>query len=237
MNLSVRVFMAICAVVVVACGPAAVSAAPPEIPQYQSAQIVTEVNISEQDILGFLQMAMLAFGTSAKGAEGQIGQFVQAIDLETLANALSEVKYVRILQFHLAQPAAPADILAFYAENIGPDWHRIVWDISQPGRGSMVLVQPGLTELMIVGVMPPKPQKKDEDEASQPEPSVQKIAVVRTVGMVNLEKFAAWAGNAVAQFSRIEETKRQEKEAAKAAASEETSESNTLVDQKGTGSH
>jgi hypothetical protein len=223
-KLVVAAFLTVCVVAMAACGPAAASVAAPEIPKYGAAQVVTEVNISEQDILGFLQMAMLAFGTSARGAEGEVGRFVQAIDLETLANALSDLKYVRILQFHLAQPAAPADVLAFYAENIGPGWHRIVWDVSQPGRGSMVLVQPGLTELMVVGVMPTKQAKHDEDEVAQPEPAGQTIAIIRTIGMVNLEKFAAWAGNAVAQFSRIEEDKRREKEAAKAAAAEETSE-------------
>jgi len=181
----------------------------PEIPVFNEAELVTEVNISDKDVLDYLRLGALAFGASAKGAKGEIGEFVQAVDLESLAAAISDLKYVRMLQFRLAQPEEPRRILDFYTSAAGAGWNRILWDISTPGRGVMMLAKPGLGEVMAVAVMPEKPAKPEfeeegvtgKDQEEESEPSSQRLVVGRTVGMVNLQKLGAWAGKVLVKFS------------------------------------
>jgi len=195
----------------------------PEIPSYPNAELVTEVNISDQDLLSYLQMGMLAFGSSAKGAVGEIGGIVKALDLETLANAISGLKYVRMLQFKPAELVKPADVLSFYAENIGQGWNRILWDISQPGRAFMVLAQPGMNEVLGVAVMAEKaakPEGKESGEAAEVPKLDQRIVVARTLGMFDIQKLASWAGKAIVKFSEID--KQQKEAAAKKPAAKST---------------
>ena len=185
--------------------------APPEIPVYGQAELVTEVNISDQAILGYMRMGMQAFGASSKTAEGEIGSFVKAIDLETLASAISGLKYIRLLQFKIAQPDDPLKILDFYTQNVGQNWQRVLWDISQPGRAFMVMMRPGGSEVIAVAVMNEKPimqEKVEGAEATQPEPLGQRLVVSRTVGMVDVEKLGSWSGKLIVKISQMQEQQR-----------------------------
>ena len=194
----------------------------PTVAIFDDAKVVTEVNISQQDILGYLQMAVFAFGMSAKSAEGEVGQFIQAMDLEMLSDCLSDIKYLRLLQMVPGTKVQPVDVLSFYEQNLGAEWNRLIWDISTPSYGFSVLAKPGLSELMVVGVAPAKREKSADKNVAKSEPTEQRIAVLRTVGMANMEKFGTWFGNALAKFSQIAEAKKKEKEAAAATPETET---------------
>lgn len=189
----------------------------PLIPVYGNAELITEVNISEQDILGYLQIGLAAFGGTAKGAVGELGEVVKAADLETLASALSGLKQVRILQFQLGQVETSARVLDFYMNSIGPGWRRILWDVSKPYSGFMLITDSGMNNTLLVAVEPPKPPASEKGEKpAVVAPVPQRLVVIRAVGMIDIQKLGTWMGNAVTRFSQIHERERKEK-AAKAS--------------------
>jgi hypothetical protein len=214
----VRIMKVIALVVLLAClcmpafcqAPAAPTMAPPDVPTFGSAELVTEINVSDQDLLQYLQLGMMAFGSTAKSAQGEMGEIVQAIDLETLASAISDLKYVRVLQFKMAKPDGAKKILDFYSSGVGEGWNRIMWDVSQPGQGYAILAKPGMSEALAVAVMPEGARKLIPANAETTKPAAQQaqlIIVGRTVGMVDVQKLGAWAGTAMVKFSQMRERK------------------------------
>lgn len=164
---------------------AAVSS-PPEIQTPPGATLVTEINISDQDVLGMIKQAIPAFAQASAGAKGSWGDTLKNIDLNTLAEAIEDVRGVRATQFKLGAGAAPDKILTFYQGQLDPadGWSRILYDTSMVKNGVVAVYSRGGQDFFAVSVDAGK----------------QTAFVVRTVGFVNVPKLAAWAGKSARFF-------------------------------------
>jgi len=171
-----------------------------ELPVYEGAQLITEVNLTEEDVLGQLRAAIQSFGATASGAKGDIGAAIQAFDPKGLADAMAGLKSVSVRRYALTEPADVRGILSFYTSAAGSGWRRMLWDVSMPGQGFMALVRPGMKEILGVGIVAEPRPKPAEGEAPPTEPPARTLSVARVEGMVDMSKLGAWAGNLVKYF-------------------------------------
>ena len=194
-----------------AAASAAMAADALEIPAYAKAHVVTEINLTDQQILAQVQGAVAAFSSAMQGAEGPLATQAQVFDLDSLAGAISGLKAVRLARFALDPRANPAQVLDFYAKGIAKGWTRVIWDISKPGQGYMIMMKPEGDQLLFAAVMPEKKAKQAEGEKAVPIPVG--LTVARTDGMVDLPKLASWFGNVLSRMSQVQQ--KQQEEAAK----------------------
>jgi hypothetical protein len=166
--------------------------APPEIVAPPGGALITEVNLSDNDVLGMLKQAIDAFAQSSKGAKGEIGQGLKAVDLSTLAEAIQGVSAIRAMQFKLTPGTSAGAVLNFYQTQLPTTqgWSRILFDTSMAPKGAMAVYTRGGQEYFSIGI----------------DPSKNRAYVARTIGSVDVPKFASWLGG-VAKFASTMEAK------------------------------
>lgn len=167
----------------------------PEIAIPPGGTLVTEINLSENDLLGVIKQAIPAFTQSAAGATGEIGQLIKNIDLNTFVEAIQGVRHIRAMQFKLSSGAAPSTILRFYENRLAAEensaWTRTLFDASSPEKGQVMVLTKGGQEYFGVAT--------DTKES--------RVFVIRTVGSVDMVKLAAWAGQTAKLISEMKSKK------------------------------
>jgi hypothetical protein len=162
----------------------------PEIPTPPGTKLVTEINLSDNDVLGMIKQSIPAFNQAASGTSGELGGFLVTLDLNSLSDAIRDVKQVRAMQFKMVQKCDPAGIVSFFEDKLpaSEGWSRILYDTSAIPNGAAAVYSRVGQDFFVVGVDPAKSM----------------IYVVRTVGFVDVAKLAAWAGKAVKVYSEIQ---------------------------------
>lgn len=170
--------------------PAIEMVVPPEIATPPGATLVTEVNLSDADVLGMIKQALPAFSQAAAGTPGEIGDTLRQLDLNSLTDAIAGIKQVRAMQFKLAAGYKPDMILSFYQDMFVPaqGWSRILFDTSMGSKGAIAVYSRGGQEFVGIGVDSTK----------------QRAFAVRTVGFVDVPKLAAWAGKTMKYVSAMQ---------------------------------
>jgi hypothetical protein len=164
-----------------------------EIPAPQGATMITEINMSETDVLGMIKAAIPAFAQSAAGAQGEIGDFIKQLDLGTFSAAIEGVQQVRVMQFAVPKTTSLTKTFDFYQEKLpsSDGWSRIAYDASMaPSMAGAVYVRDG-KDFFSVGL----DLKKG------------RLIVARTAGFIDVPKMASWFGNAISVFSKMEAKK------------------------------
>ncbi|MEN6371036.1 MAG: hypothetical protein ABFD64_03400 [Armatimonadota bacterium] len=164
----------------------------PEIPAPAGATLITEINLSDSDILGMIKQALPAFAQAFTSTPGEVNNFVKQLDIDSFSAAIEGIHQVRILQFDIPKTANTAKMFDFYQEKFSADngWSRIVYDISMaPAKAGAVYTHGG-QEYLAVGV----------------DAKANRLFVARTVGFVDVPKLAAWFGNAVKAYFQIADT-------------------------------
>lgn len=171
--------------------PARQAAPPVQAPVYAmpaGAKVVTEINLSEADILGMVKRAIPAFAERAKASGGETAQFVSMLNLDELYDAIEGVKAVRVVQFTLDGRAEPAAVLAhFHAqvpESLG--WTRIYYSTKVCPEGLFAVYSMGGRGFLCVMV--------------NPKTGTHTVASVE--GALDLEKLAGWVGNVVGMIPK-----------------------------------
>ena len=178
-----------------AVGAAAVEQAPPvtppEIATPPGATLLTEVNLSENDILGMIKQAIPAFAQSAAGAPGEVGAFLKNVDLNAFADAIAGVKFIRVMQFQLAPGTSPTAVPAFYEGQFTPEqgWSRVLYDTSMAPKGVVAIYSRSGQDFFGVAV----------------DPKSRRAFAIRTIGFVDVPKLAAWAGRTVRFVAEMEQ--------------------------------
>ncbi len=184
------------------------------LPIYPKAELVTEVVLSDEDILNFVRQFMSQFGSSSAGATGEIGQYVRALDLETLAKAIQPVREIRSSQFHLPSEYEPRQILSFYSSEFTNGWSRKLWDVSQPRQGYSIFATQNMAETVLIAVMPGavKLSVTSESKEAKTEAATQDIGgtlvVTHIIGTLDAQYFGQWMGNLVKKISEIDAKKK-----------------------------
>ncbi len=168
--------------------------AQPEIPVAPGTTLLTEINITDNDILGMIKQAVPAFVQTAQVSGGELGEFLKNADLNTLVDAFQDVEVVRAMQFRLAATTTPASVMSFYAGKLTAEdgWSRVLYDASVVGKGTVSVYARDSQDFFVVGTDPVK----------------KSVYAVRTVGFVNVPKLAAWAGNSMKYFTALEAKKK-----------------------------
>jgi len=169
---------------------------PPEILAPPGGTLVTEINLSDSDVLGMLKQAIQGFAQSAAGSPGELGMALKSMDLNTLAEAIQGVKSLRVMQFKLGAGSEPGKILDFYQGQLMPaegtsGWSRILYDTSMVPKGAVAIYSRAGQDFFGVGA----------DGAGK------RAFVFRTSGFVDVPKFATWLGGA-AKFAAQMEAKK-----------------------------
>ena len=163
---------------------------PPELETPPGTTLVTELNLTDSDILGMIKQAIPAFVQSSQGAKGEMGDFLKNVDLNALVLAIEDVKVVRAMQFRMGPATTPTGVLGFYQSKFSATdgWTRVLYDTSMVKKGAVAVYSRGNQEFVAVGTDPVK----------------KTVFAVRTVGFVNVPVLAAWAGKSMKYFSEME---------------------------------
>lgn len=191
-----RTLLLICVILAAApamCADATSSGGSPAqaAPQYQlpqGARMLTEINLGQSDVLDMVKKAIPAFAERAKAAGGDVGSFVDSLNFEQLTEAIKGINAIRIVEFGTDQTVKPEDIVANFAAQV-PDsagWTRIYYSAKLCPGGLFVIYTHGGQRFL--GVMA--------------NPRTNTHYAVSIDGFVNLEKLAAWAGNAVGKIPK-----------------------------------
>ena len=164
----------------------------PDIPLPQDAVLLTEINLSENDLLGMAKDALAAFAASSRGAKGEVGQIIAAADLDTLLSIIKDVKAVRAMQFQIPKNCTADDLLEFYQSALTTEqgWSRIIYDKSTMPKGAAAVYTRGGEEYFAVGI----------------EPAKQRAYAMRSVGAVDVVKMGGWLGGVMKRFSELKTT-------------------------------
>ena len=164
----------------------------PDIPMPQDTALLTEINLSENDLLGMAKEALAAFAASSKGAKGEVGQMIAAADLDTLLAAIKDLKAVRAVQFQLPENYTADDLLGFYQSELTTEqgWSRIIYDKSMMPKGAAAVYTRSGEEYFTVGI----------------EPTKQRAYAIHAVGSVDIVKMGSWLGGVMKKFSELKTT-------------------------------
>lgn len=193
------------------CAAPCLSGPLPDLPSYEGARLVTEVNLTDQDLLGFIKNALSAAssGMMAGGKQAPASPWGRILDLKNMAAIIAGVKAVQMRQFHLDAKPEPPRVLEFYGRSAGGDWNKMLYDVSQPGTGFLLLSKPGMSQTIFVAVMPGRltPQKLAKEvgaETTAPPPEAETGASLVTVqvdGMLDAQKLGSWLGSVVSAMT------------------------------------
>lgn len=162
----------------------------PDIPAPAGAKLMAEINLADSDVLGMIKQAIPAFSQGASGASGELGAFLAGIDLNSLSDAIRDVKQVRAMQFKLTQKCDPASIVSFYETKFptSQGWSRLIYDTTSIPNGAAAVYSRSGQEFFFVGV----------------DPSKNLVYAVHVVGFVDIPKLAAWGGRAAKLYYEMQ---------------------------------
>jgi hypothetical protein len=160
--------------------------------------LLTEVNLSESDILGMIKESIPAFAQAAAGAPGELGLYLKNADLNTLSDAIRDIKQIIIVQFQVPPKTDIAKTLAFFESSLpsADGWSRMLYDTSTLQKGAIAVYTNSGQDFFAVAVDPAK----------------NRVYAARTIGFVDVPKLAAWAAK-VAKFNAEMEAKKAAKPA------------------------
>jgi len=179
----------------------------PDIPAPPNSTLVTEINLSESDILGMIKAAIPAFAEAVTSTPGELSYLISQLNLNALVDSIRDVKQIRVVQYRLLPGIDSKGILDFYDQSL-PDlegWSRLLYDISALPKGAAAIYTRSGQDFLIVGV----------------DPSKNAVFAARTVGFVDVPKLAEWVGKALSYFVFLDVQKKQETESQPAAPVEE----------------
>lgn len=95
---------------------------PIDIPVYPKADVTTEVNLTQQDILPMIQATMPLLG-------GSLGKLGGDLEPEDIAAILADVRQIEFLQLEIkSRKVGLAQVAAFYAKNLPAGaWTRVFY--------------------------------------------------------------------------------------------------------------
>jgi len=100
------------------------------IPIYPKGQVVTEINLSEQDLLPMLKEMLQSAPKLPIQAGG--GKTLE-VDFSELSLALQGLKRIRVLTCRIPGAPQPAHVARFYADSLRTQgWSQIAWVATKP---------------------------------------------------------------------------------------------------------
>ncbi len=157
----------------------------PQIELPQGARVITEISLSENDILGMIKRAVKAFSDRAIATGGQAGEFVAKLNLDELSVAVEGVKAVRLQEFVFDQPAAPGSVIQYFNSQL-QGWTRLFYS-SQPN-------QPVTVAIYTLAAQQFACVTEDTKRA--------RYSITTVAGFVDLEKLADWLGGVANAFPK-----------------------------------
>lgn len=185
----------------------------PDIPAPPNSTLVTEINLSESDILGMIKAAIPAFAEAVTSTPGELSYLISQLNLNALVDSIRDVKQIRVVQYRLLPGIDSKGILDFYDQSL-PDsegWSRLLYDISALPKGAAAIYTRSGQDFLIVGI----------------DPSKNAVFAARTVGFVDVPKLAEWVGKALSYFVFLDVQKKQETESQPAAPVEKSQTNST----------
>ncbi len=158
----------------------------PSIPMPPGTTLLTEINLSDSDILEAVKMMIPAFAQGIAGTEGEVGKALAQIDLTALSEAVRGVKQVRVIQMQLGAKPDTASIVSVFEKALPSEdgWLRSIYDTTIVKNGAVAVYTRSGQEFFLFAVAPDK----------------QRAVAARIVGFIDIPKIAAWAGNIAKQF-------------------------------------
>jgi hypothetical protein len=161
-------------------GAYAQTTATPDVPAMPGCTLVTDVNLSENDILGMVKQAIQGFAEASAGATGDVALVVKEADPVALSQIIEGVKALRFAQFTLPAGVGRDKVLAFYDRQFPPadGWTRVLYDVTLIPKGGVEIYTKAGQEFFGTGV----------------DPKSNRVFAFRTVGTVDVAKLGSWLG-------------------------------------------
>ena len=178
-----RIFLIVVLAVVVSASAVAAEKPPIDIPVYPGGQTTLEVNLTGEEFLPLMQ-AMLPM------LSRQMGELVEKINPEDIAEALKDLKRIEVLQIDVAgSGVTERDIAAFYSKNLpSGKWNKVFWQSSDKLGTVAVYFQEGFTGVYGFRVSTAKVEGK----------LVRQALVAKVDGKLDFVKLLKLAGKLVA---------------------------------------
>lgn len=197
-------------VALLVCGAAALAQdapggliAPPAIYMPYGGKVVTEVNLSDDDVLGIVKQAIPAAAEAIKDVVAKTGDqpgstlppqvmMAASIDIQGLMEAISGITNVRILGVRYGRRMPREEFLDQFNAGVAKagKFSRIMMDIGQSPGAVAVYAQPD--NAGYIGVM----YNPDSGEAY----------AARVVGFVDVPKLIKWGGTIAAMFVGVRQS-------------------------------
>ena len=115
---------------------------PMDLPVYPGGSSTMEINMTSEEILTMLQ-AMIPL------AGEKFGKLGEAVNPESIADILKDVKRIEYLQVDVSQPGVKEDqIAAFYVKKLPPGrWSRVLWLAGGQSGAVALYSQPNTEQL------------------------------------------------------------------------------------------
>jgi hypothetical protein len=113
-----------------------------DLPVYPGGSSTMEINMTSEEILTMLQ-AMIPL------AGEKLGKLGEAVNPESMADILKDVKRIEYLQVNIPTPGVKEDqIAAFYVKKLPPGrWSRVLWLADNPSGAIALYSQPNTEQL------------------------------------------------------------------------------------------
>lgn len=151
----------------------------------------TEINFSENDLLGMVKQALPSFAKGFGDSGGELGAIVSMLDLNGLASAVQGITALRLTKFKLPESAEKDKTLQFFESQVPPTkgWDRVLYSTTLVKDSTIAMyTKSGKTYL---GVML-SPKGGD-------------CYAVGTVGFVDIPRITSWAGSALKMITKMDD--------------------------------
>ena len=151
------------------------------------ATLISEINLSENDLLGMLKQAIPSFLSGVGDARGGIGQFLKSIDLSGVNSAVEAMTALRIVQYKLSGKVEPGEIIAHFESQLpsSEGWGRIFYS----------------TAIVSNGIVAVYSANGKEYAGFLIDPKAGRNIIATTVGFIDVPKLTEWAGKIVGYMS------------------------------------
>ncbi len=194
---------AILAIIVLACGCAACAQGtqgglipPPAIHMPFGGKIITELNVSDQDVLGIIKQAIPAAKEAVdeivKQSQEQGGNvhgmlaMASQMDVEGLMQAIDGISNIRVLVVSYGRSITPAQFIDEFSAGVAKigSFSKILSDVGQSPVAFAIYAQPDNAGYMMIAY----------------DPSERQAYAARVVGFVDVPALIKWGGKMVAMF-------------------------------------
>ena len=128
---------------------------PMDLPVYPGGSSTMEINMTSEEILTMLQAMIPLAGET-------LGKLGEAVNPESMADILKDVKRIEYLQVNIPTPGVKEDqIAAFYAKKLPAGrWSRVLWLTDSRSGAAALYSQPNTEQLYGFRVTSVKAEKK-----------------------------------------------------------------------------